>query len=110
MDSEHELQRLEQRLKDGVAAYDALIHLEDCNETHTPEYKDLLQKVYEIKGIEEQEPYMNLIKLYAKGAEYDAAGDIYVAEDLSVRDISMRGKRLLEGYLEGLCKCRTYMK
>lgn len=110
MDSEHELQRLEQRLKDGVAAYDALIHLEDCNETHTPEYKDLLQKVYEINGIEEQEPYMNLIKLYAKGAEYDAAGDIYVAEDLSVRDISMRGKRLLEGYLEGLCKCRTEMK
>lgn len=104
------LEELEEKLQMGVQAYERLVELEHANMQSSPEYRQVLQDIAEVNRIEEDETYMGIIKLYAKQAEYAAASDIYVAEDLSVDEIADRGKRLLEGYAQGCQTCQEQMK
>lgn len=101
-----QLEELEEKMMEGISSYTRLIELEEKNMQQTVEYKELIKKISEINHIEDAAPYMEFIKLYAKNQEYEAADDIYVAEELSVAEIAERGKRLLEGYLEGISQCK----
>lgn len=104
------LEKLEEKLQMGVKAYERLVELEHANMQSCMEYRQVLQNIAEANRIEENETYMGIIKLYAKEAEYDAASDIYVAEDLSVDEIADRGKQLLEGYIVSCRTCQKQMK
>lgn len=104
------LDKLEEKLKAGVDAYERLIALEHANKQSDVEYRQVLQYIAEMNRIEENETYMGIVKLYAKEAEYDAASDIYVAEELSVDEIADRGKRLLAGYAAACQTCREQMQ
>lgn len=104
------LEELKERITQGISLYARLIELENKRMQDTAEYKELIQTISEINHIEDTAPYMEFIKLYAKNQEYEAADDIYVAEELSVAEIAERGKRLLEGYLEGISQCREQVE
>lgn len=97
------LNGLMEKLQDGIKAYQELIILEKKGMHKTKQYQEVLKRISEVNHIEQNEIYMALIKLYSKKSEYDAAGDIYVAEELSIEEIADRGIKLLEGYIEG-CK------
>lgn len=109
MQSVPHLEQLKERLESGVEAYKRLIRLEELQKQNTDEYRGLVEEVYEVNRIEEEDKYMELIRLYAKEVEYDAVEDIYTAEELSVTEIAERGKTLLEGYMEGIDLCKEKM-
>lgn len=102
----HNLSELQQTIEGGIEAYKALLVLEEDGKQGTPEYKELLQVVYQINKIEQESAYMSIIKLYAKSAEYEASEDIYAAEEMSVKEILERGAQLLEGYIGGIAACK----
>lgn len=95
---------LQTELRKGIRAYEDLIKLE--RKPNSGQYKKAVQTIAEVNNIEETEPYMAVLQLYAKETEYGVAEDIYTAEDLSVRDIANRGIALLEGYIKGISACR----
>ncbi len=103
--SKNGIEKLRDKLQIGVDSYQKLIQFEKQNQKDTQEYQELLQKVYAVNRIEEENDYMELIKLYAKRAEYEAAEDIYVEEEMSVQEILERGRQMLEGYVEGCTVC-----
>lgn len=98
------LQSLSAELKRGIRAYEDLIKLE--RKPNSGQYKKAVQAVARVNHIEETECYMWLVQLYAKQMECDVAEDIYVAEDLSIRDIAYRGISLLESYIKGIAACK----
>ncbi len=110
LQTENRLLDLERKILDGINVYEQLITLEEKNQQNTQEYRVLIEKIAEVNALEETEDYMNLARLYAKQMEYEAAEDIYTAEELSVSDIAIRGKKLLEGYLEGSRICREHVR
>ena len=95
---------LQGKLEKGIRAYEDLIKLE--RKPNSGQYKETVAAVMEVNNIEANEPYIGLIRLYAKESEYEATEDIYVAEDMSLRDIAVRGITLLEGYVKGIAVCR----
>lgn len=104
------MEDLTNRLSGGIEAYKELILLEERKEQRTMRYRQLIERVYEVNRIEEEDKYMELIRLYAKEAEYGAVEDIYTAEELSVKEIAERGQKLLEGYLIGIKICKEKMQ
>lgn len=93
--------RLKDQIGAGIEAYQTLIYLEEKNEQSTKEYQEVIQEIGGINELDEQEPYMNFIKCYAKQEEYEVAEDIYAASDLTVKEIAERGVKLLAGYEKG---------
>lgn len=108
--SKERLKELEQHIKNAIDSYEKLIALENAGKQNSSEYKELLQVVYEVNGMEQKEQYLALAKLYAKSSEYEAAGDIYETEEMSVEEILQKGKALLEGYIEGIHVCSTHIE
>lgn len=104
------LEELETRIQGYIGDYEKLIELERSGQQNTSAYRELLQAVYRANHIEETELYLSLAKLYAKNAEYEAAGDIYESTELSVEEILQKGKTLLEGYVEGIHICSKQME
>lgn len=102
----YELDRFFMELKNkvlsGKEAYLCLIQMEECGEQNTTEYREVLEEIGRINEIDEQEPYINFIRFYAKKEEYAVAEDIYAAQELSIKEIAVRGMRLLEGYEKGI--------
>lgn len=93
---------LKKQVSDGKKAYRRLIEMEECGEQNTTEYREVLEEIGRINEIDEQEPYINFIRFYAKKEEYAVAEDIYAAQELSIKEIAVRGMRLLEGYEKGI--------
>lgn len=104
------LLNLEKRLEEGILAYEELIALEKNGVQNSKKYQKIMQTIEEVNHIEKYEVYMSFVKLYAKEAEYDTAGDIYTAEEMSIEEIATRGKALLEGYVKGCKVCREHME
>ena len=109
MQSVSHMDQLKERLETGIEAYKGLIRLEEQQKQNTEEYRRLVEQVYEVNRIEEEDKYMELVRLYAKEVEYGAVEDIYTAEELSVKEIAERGKTLLEGYIRGIELCKEKM-
>lgn len=109
MQSVSHMDQLKERLETGIEAYKGLIRLEELQKQNTEEYRRLVEQVYEVNRIEEEDKYMELVRLYAKEVEYGAVEDIYTAEELSVKEIAERGKTLLEGYIRGIELCKEKM-
>lgn len=93
---------LKQKITAGKEAYQTLIHLEENGSRRTKEYQEALRQIEEVNELDEQEPFMNFIKLYAKQEEYAVAEDIYAAQELTVKQIAERGEKLLSGYEKGI--------
>lgn len=110
LNSIDKMDEIEEKLRDGIAAYERLMRLEETGGQNSPEYKKVIQRIYEVNHIEKTERYMHLVKLYAKAAEYEATEDIYEADALSVREIAERGKQLLEGYIDGVHVCKQRLE
>lgn len=106
----NELSALKEELQEGILAYQRLIALENSTVKDKKEYQDVIEKVKRVNEIEEQNKLMNFIKYYAKNAEYEAAEDIYTAEELSVQEIAERGSRLLAGYIEGIAEATEHIE
>lgn len=94
--------KLKDRIAAGIEAYQTLIYLEERNEQSTKAYQEVIREIGGINELDEQEPYMNFIKCYAKKEEYEVAEDIYAASDLTVKEIAERGIKLLAGYERGI--------
>ena len=110
LETEQRLLELEDRLRDAIAVYDELIQMEEAGRQTEPKYKELIEQITEINNIEETEMYLKFVSMYSKEAEYIAADDIYVAEELTVTDIAERGKALLEGFIQGSKVCREHVR
>lgn len=95
-------EELKEQIVAGRQAYQDLIRLEETGGQKTEEYQDIIQKIGVANALDEQEPFMNFIKLYAKQEEYAVAEDIYAAEELTVKQIAERGEKLLSGYEKGI--------
>ncbi|MCI5873727.1 MAG: DUF115 domain-containing protein [Clostridiales bacterium] len=106
--------KLKNQIVEGEEAYQTLIRLEESNGQNTREYQEVIRQIGHVNEIDEQEPFMNFIKLYAKQTEYAVAEDIYVAQELTVKEIAERGVKLLGGYEKGIEvaieKVRTILK
>ncbi len=96
---------IEEKISEGICAYDQLIELETGGKQGSSLYKKLLKKIEEVNRIEKKEPYMEFIEIYVKEGTYKATSDIYTSEELSVSEICQRGKALLEELLCGLRIC-----
>lgn len=105
LESGKRLKELEQRIQRAISSYEELIVLDNAGAQNTPEYKKLLQTVYEANSMEQKERYLTFVKLYAKASEYEASDAIYETEEMSVQEILQKGKQLLEGYIEGIRVC-----
>jgi len=110
LETEQRLLELEDRLRDAITVYDDLIQMEETGRQTDPKYKGLIEQITEINNIEETEMYLKFVSMYSKEAEYIAADDIYVAEELTVTDIAKRGKALLEGFIQGSKVCREHVR
>ena len=93
---------LKKQIAAGIEAYQSLIRLEETGGEGTREYQEVIRQVGQVNELDEQEPFLNFIKLYAKQEEYAVAEDIYAAQDLSVKEIAERGVKLLNGYEKGI--------
>lgn len=89
---------IKEQITAGKNAYRRLVCLEEGTGQGKEEYKQVLEQIANVNELEERELYMNFIKCYVKQMEYEVAEDIYAAENLSVKEIAMRGIKLLEGY------------
>ena len=94
--------KLKEQIAAGKEAYQKLIRLEETDGQGTEEYKEVIRQIGAVNALDEQEPFMNFIKLYAKQEEYEVAEDIYAAQELSVKEIAERGVKLLDGYEKGI--------
>lgn len=94
--------KLKGQITAGKEAYQKLIRLEETDGQGTEEYKEVIRQIGAVNALDEQEPFMNFIKLYAKQEEYAVAEDIYAAQELSVKEIAERGVKLLDGYEKGI--------
>lgn len=110
MELPEKLARLAEELQNGIRTYQRLIELEKLPQKDKAEYQEVIDQITKVNEIEEQNKLMNFIKYYAKNAEYEAAEDIYTAEELSVEEIAERGIRLLSGYVEGIKEAKEHME
>lgn len=109
MDYGGEFDRLQEKLKEGIGAYDRFLELEYGGKRDLDEYRRLLDKIKEINELE-KEDYMDLIGMYTQEEAYNATTDIYLVRELTVAEIAERGKRLLQGYMKGMEICREHME
>lgn len=95
-------EELKQQVVAGKEAYENLIRFEEAGAQNTAEYRKVIEEIGQINEWDEQEPFMNFVRFYAKKEEYAVAEDIYAAEELSIKEIAIRGIKLLEGYEKGI--------
>ena len=95
-------EELKQQVVAGREAYENLIRLEEAGAQNTAEYRKVIEEIGQINELDAQEPFMNFVRFYAKKEEYAVAEDIYAAEELSIKEIAIRGIKLLEGYEKGI--------
>lgn len=108
--TERYLEELKQKLQRGIRAYEELIDLDRKGKQHTKVYKRAVETISEMNELIETEVYMDFIQMYAKEAEYSATDNIYVEEELSVREIAQKGISLMQGYIKGISACKQHMK
>lgn len=95
-------EKLKKQIIAGKEAYHTLIRLEETGSGETEEYRDVIRQIGEVNALDEREPFLDFVKLYAKQEEYEAAEDIYAAQELTVMQIAERGVKLLCGYEKGI--------
>lgn len=96
---------LDKKFKDGIRYYHKLKELSCKGMSNSGEFNRILKKIEEINRIGDNEPFMELISMYAKEEEYNITHNIYkVDKDAVLEDegsvIADKGIAILKAYIK----------
>ena len=99
------LERLRGKLQRGIQAYNILVEFKD--KPYSTDYKEAVKIITRVNEMDQTEPYISIVRQYAKKGEYNATEGIYTIEDMTIEELAERGIQLLNVYLEGISMCEA---
>lgn len=100
-----ELEALKKQLENGIRDYERLSHLSERTKDEA-EYRKILDRINKVNNLDKTTPLLGFSRLFYKDREEDLLSDIYKEENLGIKEIANKGKKLLERYVEGVESCK----
>lgn len=99
------LECLRNKLQKGIQAYNILVKFKD--KPYSADYKEAVKIISRVNEMDQTDPYIGIVRQYAKKGEYNATEGIYIIEDMTIEELAERGIQLLNVYLEGISMCKA---